>query len=231
MLKAPKSQMPTRSEAKVAPVFRIRQVDSSDVRGIDIVTELHMDLLGFGPMAQFGYRFIRETVYVPALADKIMDIAVAEVDGQPAGFIAYSTQAQTFHKALMRNHLLTAAWEMGIALLTRPTRIRHLPRAFKVVFSRNEMPDNFDDTRTEVICFGVKPEYLAAGFVRETKLRVGHLLLEHAFDYFRQRSFNRTRMIVDADNPRALLFYQSLGASFNACTFGGVPSYVVVFDL
>jgi hypothetical protein len=38
-------------------------------------------------------------------------------------------------------------------------------------------------------------------------------------------------MIVDADNPRALLFYQSLGAELTACTFGGVPSYVVQFDL
>lgn len=212
-------------------VFRIRQVDSSDPEGIDLVTELHMELLKFGPMARFGDRFIRETVYVPSMQDRLLQVAIAEVDGHPAGFIAYAGDAQKYYHTLMRNHFLKAVWVMGFSLLSRPARLRHLPRAFKVIFSRNEMPDDFDDTKTEVICFGVRPEYLTPDFIRRTNLRVGPLLLEHAFNYFRQNGFKKTRMIVDGDNPRALLFYQSMGAQFSPCTYGGVPSYVVLFDL
>jgi len=81
------------------------------------------------------------------------------------------------------------------------------------------------------ICFGVYPEYLTAEFIRKTKIRVGVKLLQHAASYFRQHGFDTTRMIVDADNTRALLFYQSLGGEMTPCIFGGVPSYIVLMNL
>lgn len=219
------------TKTEVETSFRIRQVTASDVEGIDHITVLHMELLGFGPMARFGDRVIRETIYVTALKDNLLEIAVAEVDGHPAGFIAYTTAAHTFHRSLIRNHFLRTAWVLVTSLIARPSRLAHLPRAFQVVFSRNELPDNIEDVRTEVVCFGVRPQYLTPAFVRRTNLRIGNLLLQHAFDYFRRHGFHNAVMIVDGDNPRPLLFYQSLGAKLTACTFGGHPSYVVLFDL
>lgn len=211
--------------------FRIRQVDITDTVGIDRTTELHMDLLGFGPMAQFGDRVIRDTIYISALQDGLLEVAVAEVDGRPAGFIAYTLKPHDFHSLLIRNHLLKAVGVMALALITNPARLRHIPRALKVIFSRDELPASADEIKTEVVCFGVRPEYLTPAFVKETGLRVGIQLLDHAFAYFQQHRFNRTRMIVDADNTRALLFYQSLGAELTACVFGGIPSYIVEIDL
>ncbi|MBL8152662.1 MAG: GNAT family N-acetyltransferase [Anaerolineae bacterium] len=199
--------------------------------GIDRTTELHMELLAFGPMAQFGDRVIRDTIYVSALQDKLLEVAIAEIDGRPAGFIAYSLKPHDFHSLLIRNHLLKAVWVMALALITNPTRLRHIPRALKVIFSRDELPGSAKNIKTEVVCFGVRPEYLTPAFVKETGLRVGVRLLDHAFAYFRQHGFDRTRMIVDADNTRALLFYQSLGADLTACMFGGIPSYIVEIDL
>lgn len=219
------------TKIEVATSFKIRQVTASDIEGIDHITELHMELLGFGPMARFGDRFIRETIYASALKDNLMEIAVAEVDGHSAGFIAYTNAAHTFHRSLIRRHFLGSAWALITSLLSRPSRLVHLPRAFKVVFSRNELPDNIEDVQAEVVCFGVRPQYLTPAFVRQTNLRIGNLLLQHAFDYFRRNGFNNALMIVDADNPRPLLFYQSLGAKLTACTFGGHPSYVVLFEL
>jgi ribosomal protein S18 acetylase RimI-like enzyme len=101
----------------------------------------------------------------------------------------------------------------------------------KVILSRDELPSSAANIKTEVVCFGVRPEYLTPAFVKETGLRVGMRLLDHAFDYFRQHGFDRTRMIVDADNTRALLFYQSLGAELTPCMFGGIPSCMVEIDL
>lgn len=211
--------------------FRIRQVNAADAVGIDFTTELHMDLLGFGPMARFGDRVIRETIYVSALQDGLLEVAVAEVDGRPAGFIAYTLKLHDFHSRLIRDHLLKTVGVMALALITNPIRLRHVPRALKVIFSRNELPGSAENIKTEVVCFGVRPEYLTPAFVKETGLRIGMRLLDHAFAYFRQNGFDRTRMIVDADNTRALLFYQSLGAELTACVFGGIPSYIVQIDL
>lgn len=215
--------------ASLGAEFRIRQVQPADSKGIDLTTELHMELLSFGPMAQFGDKVIRETIYAPAVAASLLEVAIAEVDGHAAGFVAYTTRPHDFHTKLLRKSFLKAAWAMSLSLLTHPERVRHLPRAFQVIFSRNTLPNTVAEANTEVVCFGVRPEYLTPAFVRQTGLRVGVLLLEHAFDYFRQNGFHDTRMIVDADNPRALLFYQSLGAELTPCTFSGVPSYVVHF--
>lgn len=213
----------------VGAAFCIRQVQPADSKGIELTTELHMELLSFGPMAQFGDKVIRETIYAPAVAANLLEVAIAEVDGRAAGFIAYTTKPHDFHTKLLQQSFLKAAWVLSLSLLTHPGRMRHLPRAFQVIFSRNALPNTVAEANTEVVCFGVRPEYLTPAFVRQTGLRVGVLLLEHAFDSFRQNGFHDTRMIVDADNPRALLFYQSLGAELTPCTFSGVPSYVVHF--
>lgn len=211
--------------------FRIRQVEPGDNKGIDHTTELHMDLLGFGPMAQFGPQVIRETIYVAAINEGLLEVAIAEVNGRPAGFIAYTTDPHRFHSSLIRPHLFKVMRVMATALIIQPGRLRHVPRAMKVVFSRDDLGENADKAGTEVVCFGVRPEYLTADFMRQTKIRVGIKLLQHAAAYFRQHGFDSTRMIVDADNTRALLFYQSLGGEMSACSFGGVPSYIVHMEL
>ncbi len=214
------------------PIFALREVTVADQAGLDLTTKLHMDLLGFGPMAMFGDQVIRETIYEVGLADDLIKVVIAEVDGKPAGFIAYTAHAHAFHNALIGNHFFKAVRVMLTSLLTRPGRVRYLPRAFQVISSRNELARNVQDNiDSEVLCFGVYPEYLTPAFVRETRLRIGVLLLEHAFEDFRRSGFKNTRMIVDGDNPRALLFYQSLGAELTACHFGGISSFIVRFDL
>ena len=211
--------------------FRIRQVVPGDDVGIDYTTELHMDLLPFGPMAKFGPQVIRETIYMTAINEGLLEVAVAEVNGRPSGFIAYTNDPERFYASLIRPHMFKVMRVMATALITRPDRLRHVPRAIKVTFSRNDLGENAANTRTEIISFGVRPEYLTTDFVRKTKIRVGIKLLQHAATYFRQHGFDSTRMIVDADNTRALLFYQSLGGELTACIYGGVPSFMVHMEL
>lgn len=211
--------------------FRLHEITASDAEGLDRVTELHMELLGFGPMAQFGGRVIRETIYAIALKYDVLKVVIAEVDGQPAGFIAYTTKRQVFHSELLRKNPLRVAWVMLLALLEQPRRLRHIPRAFKVVFSRSEVPEALAEIKSEVVCFGVRPAYLTPDFVRKTSLRVGLQLLDYAFADLRQNGCAETVMIADADNSKVLFFYQSLGAELTPCVFGGVPSYIIRFAL
>jgi ribosomal protein S18 acetylase RimI-like enzyme len=218
-------------KAQESATFQIRRIAPGDKAGIDVTTQLHMDLLGFGPMAQFGPGVIRETIYDTAINEQLLEVAVAEVNGRPAGFIAYTIDPHRFHSTLIGSHRLKVIGSMAKALLSRPARLRHIPRALKVVVSRDDLGEDATPVGTEVVCFGVYPEYLTADFMQKTKIRVGVKLLQHAASYFRQHGFDTTRMIVDADNTRALLFYQSLGGEMTPCTFGGVPSYIVLMKL
>ncbi len=211
--------------------FSIRQIVQGDRQGIDLTTELHMDLLGFGPIAQFGPEVIRETIYVTGINEQLLEVAIAEVDGRPAGFIAYTIDHHRFHASLIGSHRLKVMTVMAKAIFTRPSRLRHVPRSLKAVISRDDLGDKTSSDATEVACFGVRPEFLTPEFIHRTKVRVGVKLLQHAASCFLQHGFDRTRMIVDADNRLALLFYQSLGGELTPCTYGGVPSFIVRMKL
>jgi hypothetical protein len=209
----------------------MRQVVPSDEKGLDIITALHMELLHFGPMAQFGDRFVREIIYAAPLRDSLVHLAIAEVDGQPAGFIGYADDGELFHNSLMQHYFLKAGWLAGLSLLQQPRRLLRLPRALRVIRSRTEMPEEFGAIQAEVLVIGARADFLKPAFVQRTGLRVSVLMLEHAFAHFRQRGFKRVRVVTDADNRPVLFLYQSLGASFTPCIYGGVPSMLVTIDL
>jgi ribosomal protein S18 acetylase RimI-like enzyme len=219
------------SENSVQSTFRIRQVTPTDAQGLDIIAALHMELLPFGPMTKFGQRLIRDICYAAPLRKGLVKLAIAEVDGQPAGFIGYSDNSELFYHSLIRGNLLQASWVMMFSLLQRPRRILGVPRALQVMLSRNNLLQEFEKLRQEVIVFAVRPEFLTPAFVRRTGLRVGAQLINHAFDYFRRNGVKQVRMIVDASNRPVLFFYSSLGANFIPCIYGGVPSMLVVVDI
>jgi ribosomal protein S18 acetylase RimI-like enzyme len=221
----------TPTETPVQPSFHIRQVVPSDDAGLDIVTALHMELLPFGPMAKFGDRLIRDICYAAPLRKSLVNLAIAEVDRQPAGFIGYSDNSELFYHSLIRGNLLQAGWVMIGSLLRQPRRILSVPRALQVMRSRNHLPEEFETMQEEVIAFAVRPEFLTPSFVRRTGLRVGAQLINHAFDYFRRNGVKEVRMIVDASNRPVLFFYSSLGANFIPCVYGGVPSMLVIIDI
>lgn len=217
------------SESKTS--FHMRQVVPSDEEGLDIITALHIERLSFGPMAQFGDKFIREICYAAPLRDGLVHLAIAEVDGQPAGFVGYADDGELFHSSLIRHYFLKAGWLAGLSLLQQPRRLLRLPRALRVVRSRTEMPKEFSSVQAELIVIGARADFLKPAFVQRTGLRVSYLMLEHAFDHFRQRGVKRIRLVTDADNRPVLFLYQSLGARFTPCIYGGVPSMLVMIDL
>jgi ribosomal protein S18 acetylase RimI-like enzyme len=200
-----------------APVCSIREIKPADTAGLDT-------------MAQFGDRFIREMCYATPMHDGLLRVALVEVDNQPAGFIAYTGQAQIFYQAQFRHHLIRAGWMVGLALLQAPRRLLHIPRVIQVLLARDKLPDSYENTQAEVLCIGVRPQYLTPAFVRKSGQRISRMLLDHAFSQLRS-NYDRVRMVVDADNRPALFFYHGLGADLTPCQYGGVPSVLVLFDL
>ena len=182
-------------------------------------------------MAKLGELFIREICYGVHLRDGLLETALYEVEGEPAGFVAYTPRSITFHRQGLEKHWFYASWITLISLLQDPRRLLHLLRALRVVFSRRTEHEREQDPLGEVVCMAVRRQYLTSDFVGRTGLRISRELVAHASDRLRRDGVDKMRMLVDVWNKSVLFLYHSLGAHFESYTQAGEPMVQVWFDL
>jgi ribosomal protein S18 acetylase RimI-like enzyme len=213
-----------------ASTVQIRPVAPTDDEGLRAVAALHEELLPFGPLAALGPDFLRTVCYRAPTRDGLLAVALAEVDGRPAGFVAYTGDSARFHAEATRRHAVLAAWRLVVALAQDPRRLRAVPRIGRVMRSR--VADDEDRRAVgEVIGVGVRPEFLAAAFRKRTGRWLSRDLIAHAAADLHDAGNERLRMFVAAENTRTLLLYQALGADFERVEHGGEPTIAVTFAL
>jgi ribosomal protein S18 acetylase RimI-like enzyme len=218
------------STAAQAPTVRIRPVAPTDERGLRAVAELHEQLLPFGPLAALGADFLRIVCYRAPLRDGLLKVELAEADGRPAGFVAYTADTERFHSEAVRRHALLAGTQLVLALLRDPRRLRAIPRILRVMRSR---VDDGEDRAGygEVIGLGVAPEFLAPAFRKRSGRWLSKDLVSAAATELHAAGKERLRMFVAAENTRTMLLYQLLGAEFERLEHGGEPTVAVTFSL
>lgn len=213
-------------------MYEIREVRTDDPRAVATAARLHLLLFqNMGPMAQLGELFLRRFCYSLLLDDGLMRAALCEVDGRPAGLIAYTDRSITFHRAALRRHWLRVVWLVVLSVLREPRVLWRLVKAARLMASRRGEVRLGEDPMAEVLALGVLPAFRSPDFTRRTNLRVADVLLAHAANYFRRRGLEQIRMIVDADNRAVQLLYHRFGARFETYEQAGVPSLLVWLDL
>lgn len=220
-----------RRNSECPVTHRLREIDPANQQDIAAITRLHLQLLAHGPMARLGELFLQRFCYTMLIRDGLMKAALYEVDGRPAGFIAYTTRSISFHRTAIRRHWLYVAGLILVSLLRDPRLLLRLLKGVRLMFSRRAERRLGQDPMAEVLAIGVLPEYRTPEFLRRTGLRLGAGLVAHATSYFQQAGLTRMRMVVEARNKPALVFYHSLGASFEPCRHAGEPMVQVSFDL
>jgi len=212
-----------------APPSRIREIMAGDVADLDAVARMHLELLDFGPMSALGLRFVRDICYQMLLADGVLRLALYEVHGRPAGFVAYTSRSVRFHRVSLNKHWPRVGLAAARAIAHDPRRIKGLLRSLRVVRSRREHQER--DPLGEVVVLAAKPEFLHPRFARRSGVRVSEELEKYALDRLRGLGVSRVRMIVDVDNKPALLLHHRLGGRFERSELGGAPQLQVWFDL
>lgn len=215
----------------VPGMVTVREADAGDDRDLDLIASLHMELLGYGPMAGLGRRFVRQICYGIHMRDELLRVVIATVDGQPAGIVAYTPFSATFHRGGLRGHFLEAGLEAMLAVMSRPARALKLVRALRVLGARRTERTRIDQSVGEVVCIAVRPQYLKSGFTRAFGSRLSEFLVVMAANYLRRCGNRRMRMLVDAENRPVLMLYHLLGARFAPYDLGGEPMVEVEFEL
>src|SRR5439155_1572503 len=126
-----------------------------------------------------------------------------EVDGRPAGFVAYTSRSITFHREAIRRHWAYVAWLIALSVVRDPRLVARLLKAARLMFSRRAELDLSRDPLGEVLAIGVLPEYRTPEFLHRTGLRIGEELIVHVMSYFRSVGVDRLRMVVEAHNKPA----------------------------
>jgi ribosomal protein S18 acetylase RimI-like enzyme len=210
---------------------RIRDIDPNNKEDVKTITRLHLKLLDWGPMARLGKLFMERFCYTVLLKDNLMKAAISEVDGKPAGFIAYTDKSITFHRFAIRKHLVYVIYLVILSIIRYPWVIFRLPKAIYLMLSRREEKNLGEDPQAEVLAIGVLQEYRNPIFIRRTGLRISKELLDRAASYFKSIGIKKMRLIVDADNTPALIFYHSLGSRFEPYELAGAPSILIWFEV
>ncbi|MFQ6023083.1 MAG: GNAT family N-acetyltransferase [Acidiferrobacterales bacterium] len=210
---------------------RLREIRPDNKHDLAIIAQLHMELLDYGPMAGLGELFIRKIGYAMHMADGLLKVALYEVEGQAAGFMAYTSRSISFHRAGLKQHWPYVAWIVLLSILQDLRRLRRLLRAVRVLLSRRGEQRTGTDPLGEIVAIAVRRDYANPTFVRETGLRVGAELVAHARSELKHDGVSKIRMLVDADNKAALFFYHNLGAYLAPYQQAGEPMVQVWFDL
>jgi ribosomal protein S18 acetylase RimI-like enzyme len=209
----------------------MREVDPGCKEDLRELSRLHMKLLGHGPMAQLGEFFLRRFCYTVLIEEGLLRAALFETEGRPAGFIAYTPWSITFHRRAIRKHWLYVGFLVVVSFLRDSRLLRPFVKALRLMVSRRSEITLGSDPLGEIVAIGVLPEFRTASFVRQTGLRISEELVEYAALYFRRAGIDTMRMIVEASNRPALLFYNSLGARFEPYEQMGEPMIHARFDL
>jgi ribosomal protein S18 acetylase RimI-like enzyme len=210
---------------------RLREIDPSVAADVAAVTRLHLTLLGHGPIARLGEPFLRRFCYTTLLTDGLMRVALFEVDGQPAGFAGYTSRSITFHRVAIRRHAARVAWLVAVSVLRNVRRLPRMGKAVWLMLSRRAERELAQDPLGEIIAIGVLPEYRGAPYARGHGVDIGEELVTHVMTQLRREGVTRMRMVVEAHNTPALLFYHRLGARFESYQHAGEPMVHVWFDL
>jgi ribosomal protein S18 acetylase RimI-like enzyme len=219
------------AETSTGPAtVRIRAVGPEDRSALHAVAVLHEELLPFGPLAALGADFLRVVCYQAPVRDGLLAVGLAEADGRPAGFVAYTADSERFHAEAMKRHVLLAGFQLVLALAKDPRRLKAVPRILRVLRSRVNDGEDRSDVG-EVIGVGVRPEYLTPKFRKRTGRWLSKDLIGHAAEAVQATGKQKLRMFVAAENSRTLLLYQLLGAEFERLEHGGEPTVAVTFTL
>jgi ribosomal protein S18 acetylase RimI-like enzyme len=209
----------------------ICDVNISNKADLDLVIDLHLNLLSWGPIARMGRRFLKYVAYILPMKEGSIKVVLYKVNDIPAGFIVYTSDSSGFYTKAIKNHFMFISFIALISFLENPTHLIRFVKVALLILTRREEKKMGKDYSSEIIAIGVKPEYRDHRFIRKSGIRISHELFLHAVKYFKSIGLEKMRLVVDKFNTETLFFYQGLGGIIESYKRHGNQMYQIWFDL
>jgi ribosomal protein S18 acetylase RimI-like enzyme len=193
-------------------VLDYRLVPFGSDSSLDCATDLarlHGELLPHSPVALLGPEFMSRFYYrqLPRLG--LIFGQIAYVNEQPAGFIVATDDSSGFMQRAVRSRFFTIAATMATSILRDPKRLGAIWEAVQIM--RGLPAAQEGHAVGEILSFGVLPAFRSRDFMVRSRLRISQDLLNAVVEQLRHRGVAAARVIVDADNLEARLFYLGNG--------------------
>lgn len=209
----------------------LREVDPDDKKTVSKVVSLHLELLDWGPIAGLGRLFLERFCYSVLVRDGLIKLVLYEVNGRPAGFIAYTSYSNTFMRTAIRKHWLFVLFLLKLSVLRDPRILFRLNKSGWLTLSRWSESSPEKDPCAEILAFAVRSEYRNIAFIHNTKLRIPYELVSHAVSYFRGLGLTKMYAVVDEFNKPVQLFFHSLGGKLGRISRKKETMFRINFDL
>ena len=209
----------------------LRRVEPGSDQDAKILKQMHLQLLSWGPISKLGGLLLERFIYSRLVRDGLIKAAIYEVNGKPAGFVAFTTRSLMFHRDIIRRHWPTFTYLIFLSFVRNPLVFPRLAKAFRLMRSRRSEKCLFEDPLGEILAIGVLPEFGSTPFIRESGLRVSYELFDHVVAYLKSQKISKMRLVVDDFNRPALLFYHGLGGRFEPYFRAGDAMVQIWFDL
>lgn len=110
-------------------MITIREVKSNEKKIIDEIVTIHLDTFTGFFLSFMGRGFLKQ-MYKSYCKHDESGLLVAENNGKPIGFLAYSSNFSGLYKFMIKTRLIQFGWYSIGAFFRRPSAFMHIIRAF-----------------------------------------------------------------------------------------------------
>lgn len=176
----------------------VREVESSEKRLIDDIVTIHLNTFTGFFLTFMGRGFLNQ-MYQTYCDHNESSLLVAEENGKPIGFLAYSSNFSGLYKFMIKTRLIKFGWYSIGAFFRRPSVFMHILRAFlKPSEVRRE------EKYIELSSIGVDPKVKSKG--------VGTVLINELKKKIDFNKYAYINLETDAvNNDGAIHFYEKNG--------------------
>ncbi|MBK6486948.1 MAG: hypothetical protein IPF98_08770 [Gemmatimonadetes bacterium] len=198
---------------------------------VDRVATLYEENLADSPVVLLGPRFLREFFFKKLVESDLLGCLVCRVDGTVIGFLSWTNHPGDFIGRGIKKHFVGLSWIMLKGIVEKPSTIKQILSALKIVGKRSEDAGKEHDPKAiEAISLVVPPEFqkhVPEGGKARTTVRLVQDLAAHA----RTQGTERVLYVVQPRNKASSIFFAVMGCELNKRTYAGEEVYVYTHHL
>jgi hypothetical protein len=209
----------------------IEYLNPRSATDVDRVATLYEEHLADSPVVLLGPRFLREFFFKKLVESDLLGCLVCRVDGTVIAFLSWTNHPGDFIGRGIKKHLVALSWIMLKGILAKPSTLKELLSAIRIVSKRSgDAGSEHDPKAIEAISLVVPPEYqkyVPEGGKARTTVRLVQDLAAHA----RKQGTERVLYVVQPRNKASSIFFAVMGCELNKRTYAGEEVYVYTHHL